>query len=144
MHVVSHQQRNCTYMERHTRFPRFCFTTWHPVPVWYTDPAVGPSHLAPCSHLVVQTCHQPCAGAAGGTPGTLLAFDAMWTIYSNSCYPTVLNLRANHSSLARRCYSPVSRMIFSPSVWVRQWPLFAHVECTTRAHDTRDGGMNVR
>ena len=45
---------------------------WHPVPIWYFYPAVGTSHLAPCSRPHgAELYSQPSAEAAGGPPATL-------------------------------------------------------------------------
>ena len=48
--------------------------TWHPVPIWYFDPLVGPSVFAtlfPAPPHKVHTYNQPSAGAARSLTGTL-------------------------------------------------------------------------
>lgn len=45
---------------------------WQPPPTWYLKPAVVPSLLAPCSHLMGQKYNQPAAGLIEAPPTTLI------------------------------------------------------------------------
>ena len=102
------------------RFARIFRTAWHPVTIWCFDPAMGSSHLAPCSHLVVQKYSQPSPGARSRRR-LIWHADPIWyhtchtylqqlLLYMRSYI--VLKLRANLKSLAR-----IIRAIFPPFVW---------------------------
>ena len=111
-HKTSSGEIERTYVQgSYNRVARIFYTTWHPVPIWYFDLAMGPPHPAPCSHLVVQKYNQPSAGSTGGPPGTLIPFGTMLYVpgrpYTSTTTPppalrtAVLILRANlksHSS----------------------------------------------
>ena len=96
----------------------FFYAPPHPVSIWCFDPVVGPSHLAPCSHLAVQKYNQPSAGGDGGPSGTLIPFGTKCRPHTSTISPaihtTVLKLRTNLKSLA--CTACANSPPFLPAI----------------------------